>query len=256
MQMVVTTCELCSESTKKMPLFKKKDVQPSIAPISFKSLPPETIVEIATFFELADLFNFSRTDSKTLHLLFNYKRHNYFNRPSVKEKNAPEYFKKDETPEFDAVQQAVWKNLVCFYFPRFNKALNVKNWMQVMRRRIKHVKLYGNWRQLNYSAQMNAIERSFSEQFSILEPGLTMPDTYEAEFIENCEWIYKCPITFENLEYGNVHYCSQCGEDVFIVRNQEEFKQHSNEGHCIIFTLVEQKTRKRTTRVGKTCVIE
>ncbi|KAF0979177.1 hypothetical protein FDP41_001520 [Naegleria fowleri] len=65
----------------------------------------------------------------------------------------------------------------------------------------------------------------------------------EDNFIENCQWVYKCPLNFTQLadEFKNSAMCSYCNERVYRVRNEHAFKYHSDMGHCVAFTYKGEK---------------
>ena len=115
--------------------------------VHFKLIPDELLIKIAGFLLLCDLSHFALSYPHLTDLLFNqqpskFKQLSIGKEEAIEEKDLPENFKSEEGPEFERVQQLIWKSLVCYYFPNFVKTLNIKNWMHVLRRRVAHLKLY------------------------------------------------------------------------------------------------------------------
>ncbi|KAF0981584.1 hypothetical protein FDP41_012241 [Naegleria fowleri] len=101
--------------------------------IKFSELSSEILMQIAPFLSL---FAFAKCHSSLLLLLFNQTK-NMEKVPQDKEEHAEEGW------EFMLVQlTSIWKPLMCYYFPKFEKSLNIKNWKHVLRRRIEHLMLY------------------------------------------------------------------------------------------------------------------
>ncbi|KAG2379386.1 hypothetical protein C9374_007525 [Naegleria lovaniensis] len=65
----------------------------------------------------------------------------------------------------------------------------------------------------------------------------------EDDFIENCQWVYKCPLNFTQIadHSKNSTICSHCNERVYRVRTEQAFKYHSDMGHCVAFTYKGEK---------------
>lgn len=161
----------------------------------FKScaLPSEVVIKIVSFMDLKTLFSFAATDQFLLKFLFNQspsrakeyiklksKRINSLSETDVPQL-AKQYKKQEEEKEFEVVQREVWKPLVCYYFPQFEKSLNVKNWMHVLRRRVNHLKLY--------APSVLPLSRNVTTdpfKFNVL---LNVDDS--SFFIEGCEFNYK-----------------------------------------------------------------
>ena len=164
--------------------------------------------------------NFSLANQWLLHLFFNqtitcFKR----TREAVQEIKTD--LQLEESPSFQRIQTIIWKPLVCYYFPRFQRSLNVKNWMHVLRRRIAHLKIH-NPRKLPLTKNMSS--DLFTEKNDAM--------------IEGCEWIYKCPLSFKNLKGTsdpNIKFCNVCKKKVYNVKTKEELRTHANQGHCIAY---------------------
>ncbi|EFC42698.1 predicted protein [Naegleria gruberi] len=158
--------------------------------------------------QLGELVGFSQANSAHLKILFNQE-------PREKKIEKPV---NDESVDFHYVQTHIWKPLVCFYFPRFEKALNIKNWMHVLRRRKAHIKIHGNDFRIP-SETWNDEDKSLSN----------------ISFIENCEYIYKCPLQFSMLEdtWSNESFCKECKKTVYNVQDVETFKDYSSKGYCV-----------------------
>ncbi|KAG2372737.1 hypothetical protein C9374_013189 [Naegleria lovaniensis] len=222
----------------------------------FVSIPSELLLHMAQYIgSLKDLLSFASCHSILLQLLFNQNRklksspHNVV---QISEQTLEMHFGvstnhelnsqllSDENDLFQATQQQVWKSLVCYYFPNFEKSLNVKNWMHVLKRRIQHLKLYTP-HLLPLKPQIS------SKPFKVVSRQTSTPKGDEL-FIENCEWIYKCPLKYEELNEGphvikgsshslpKVQFCSVCSKNVYLVRNQVDLKDHVMKGNCVAFT--------------------
>ncbi len=69
-----------------------------------------------------------------------------------------------------------------------------------------------------------------------------MSDNKNEPFVWNdparisCEFVFKCPRTWERLaptEQANIRHCSECNRDVHLVLSEEDFRRHGKEGHCM-----------------------
>ncbi|KAG2372736.1 hypothetical protein C9374_013188 [Naegleria lovaniensis] len=222
------------------------------------SIPPELWLHMAQYIgSLKDLLSFALCHSHLLQLLFNQNL-------KLKTTTSSEFILQmsptalqmkfgkvdksqwnqmlmNENDLFQVTQQQVWKSLVCYYFPNFEKSLNVKNWMHVLKRRIQHLKLY--------TPQLLPLKPQISSaHFTLVSfTDLFIPKGDDL-FIENCEWIYKCPLKYEELNEGNhiikgssqnlpdIQFCSVCSKNVYLVRNQVELKDHVLKGNCVAYT--------------------
>ena len=176
----------------------------------------EIIVSISKYLELKELNCFAMVDSSLLKLLFNLEKSTLSGKKEFKKD-----YEKDESKEFSLVQSQIWKPLLVYHFPKFEQSLNIKNWMHVLRRRRKHIKLHKN-----------------STNFSIEKPSFASSQQDE-KIIEQCEWIYKCPLSFDSLESSGddtEKFCKVCNKSVYLVDNMEDFKLHLTGGRCIAFT--------------------
>ena len=189
------------------------------AAIRTGQLPKELVVHIATFMTACDISQFS-CNRHLLKMFFNMS-FEVFEPVNFDEETEsfPTSFKMQEGEEFSMVQQMVWKPLVLLYFPKFHRDLNVKNWYHVLKRRTKHL--------ARRHPQMLPLKRSTI---------LRMDDT---PFVENCSFIYRCPMVFENLpvQSAGVRYCDACQSKVYQVYTADDMKKHSEEGHCIFFEM-------------------
>ena len=210
---------------------------------NFNLIPDELIVHIATYCQGGELARFSESNSRYLKLLFNQEISNFPNHTVIKSKiqthfgehakqkelktQEKKYQKDEESIDFDLVQIQVWKPLVCFYFPRFEKALNIKNWMHVLRRRVAHIKING----ANFLPILRRKEGDPIYDFKS-----------DDGFIENCEYIYKCPLKFNSLDgYGDERSCRVCGKKVYNVENISTFKDYISKGYCISLGMSEEE---------------
>ena len=176
----------------------------------------EITIHIAQYLPLRDLNEFSQVDSHSLKLLFNLEKN--FGGNSLEENGTGQMdYDKDEVMEFERVQQLIWAPMVQYCFPKFGKNLNVKNWMHVLRRRMKHIKLHGK----NFIIDTPEFAKTVEQQV----------------YIENCEFIYKCPLQFNQLpSISNVRFCNVCNKNVYMVHDMESFEMHMIQGDCIAFT--------------------
>jgi hypothetical protein len=56
--------------------------------------------------------------------------------------------------------------------------------------------------------------------------------------IINCEFEFKCPLSWENLqklENNDVRFCSSCEKNVYFAQSQNELDKLANEGKCVAF---------------------
>ncbi|KAG2389091.1 hypothetical protein C9374_014491 [Naegleria lovaniensis] len=210
-------------------------------------LPSEVVINIVTFMDLKTLFYFAVTDRFMLKFLFHQspsqvqeyiklKQHVSSEEiHSSSEKQFPKvinaYKKQEEQVDFELVQRLIWKALVCYYFPQFEKTLNIKNWMQVLRRRVNHLKLYAP---LALPLHQNMEKDPFK-----LSNALQLPLDDTSFFIEGCEFNYKCPLKYDQLQYStnNTRYCTKCNKTVYGTNDVSEFKTHASLGHCVAFSL-------------------
>ncbi|KAF0982998.1 hypothetical protein FDP41_010976 [Naegleria fowleri] len=120
------------------------------------TFPKEVLINIVSFMELGTIYSFSRTDRYLLKLLFDQtperidklnklrKSHKKSQLDFLTTKNAVEEYEKEEhsQQQFELIQKLIWKPLVCYYFPKFEKTLNVKNWLHILRRRVSHIQIH------------------------------------------------------------------------------------------------------------------
>ncbi|EFC38451.1 predicted protein [Naegleria gruberi] len=204
-------------------------------------LSSEIVILIASYLDLRSLYCFARIDSFMIKLLFNMDRNRvmklgYLKTVIKKQKKQVtqneliqsdsliEEYSKEEDCNFTMTQEQVWKNLVCYYFPQFKKDLTVKNWMHIMRRRVAHLKLYAP----EHLPLGNSIPR---EVFSLDSKKTSR------NFIEGCEFNYKCPLTIEMTD--STYDCTVCNKIVYYVDNEISFKTHASQGHCIYYKNIE-----------------
>ena len=176
-------------------------------------IPAEIWLQIAQYLRVQELNELARSDSAMFDFIFcrNLKNENglvqglknWFNLGLTTEKA-------QELDDYTLIQRFIWKRLLIHYFPRFNPEINVKNYLAVLQRRIKHLRKFPKNNFLHV----------------------------DDDFIENCEWVYKCPINFTLIgeNYQETALCKVCNETVFRVRHLESFKYHSDAGHCVAFT--------------------
>ena len=185
----------------------------------------ELFLRIAKFLPLADLLHLALVNSRFTLLLFNQDR-------SVKKKkqplmhtkplvsdNLPPMYKAEEGISFEHVQQVLWKPLVCYFFPNFNQTLNIRNWMHVLRRRVAHLKLYSP---TSIPLRKNIPNEVFEEKGN--------------ELLEGCEWIYKCPLSFNQLQVtvsSDVRFCNVCKKNVYNVKSRTELLYRIEQEDCV-----------------------
>ncbi|EFC44756.1 predicted protein [Naegleria gruberi] len=160
--------------------------------------------------DLKQLYNFARCNSRTFKVFFNVDK-----RDIGKEKNE---MRDEKDLDFNRVQVLVWKLLAVSYFPRVDHNLNVKNWMQFLRKRMKHIKGNGYDFKLDIPSFVNS--------------------NMDEEIIENCEWVYKCPLSYFNLSGDeiDVKFCNVCEKHVYLVDSLESFRERVGRGNCVAFT--------------------
>ncbi|KAG2378504.1 hypothetical protein C9374_008143 [Naegleria lovaniensis] len=155
--------------------------------------------------------------------------------------------KQQEDEIFQCVQQYLWKPLLIYYFPLFNKDLNVKNHMLVLKRRVKYIstkKPYQNGKIMYFQNHYGQMVSKFPEALvmdndfvhNAKQSGL-VKDEISDGFIENCEWIYKCPLNAS--EFANKFQlsakCDVCHKMVYRVTTVQDFMFHTDQGHCVSF---------------------
>ncbi|KAG2393294.1 hypothetical protein C9374_006825 [Naegleria lovaniensis] len=201
-------------------------------------LPEESILLISSYLELQSLSRFASCHSQLLRLLFNITPQKLLKPKQTKlleilNPNATSHF------DFSVCQLLIWKPLLIYYFPRFEQSLNVKNWMLALKRRIQHLQLYSPHllpiKQQSISSSWISSSQHGSTIFKI------QIDTIATnEFIENCEWIFKCPLRFSELQEietdPSQKYCTVCEKTVYLVKSNEEFTRYAMQGHCVAFT--------------------
>ena len=175
----------------------------------FCELPYDILIHIGTFLFAKDLLNIGQCNAKLLKLFLNqtsyksgsllmlkYSFHFDYTKKDLANKLLLEEqiqeYQKDENESFSQVQEFIWKPLVCFFFPRFNKALNISNWMHTLRRRIAHIRLYEPHKLPLF---LNQNSDNQDTLYTVSHNTVTVP------FIENCEWIYKVCLQFYNSKY-------------------------------------------------------
>ena len=94
---------------------------------------------------------------------------------------------------------------------------------------------------------------TYSYTFQIEESSLPQSKN-EEKFLEGCEWIYKCPLKFEELEFKTKdrRYCKECNKHVFLVSELEDFKERVSSGQCVAFKAKEPKNEPRVL-MGRVC---
>ncbi|KAG2386054.1 hypothetical protein C9374_003203 [Naegleria lovaniensis] len=259
-------------------------------------LPSEIQVHIATYLSVKDIFHLALTHRKLVKLFFNQtpKRVQFLslfreikvdqdfmwngntelrslNQMITTKEMASEYHKDELDDTFRMVQQLIWKFHVCRYFPRFEySAVNIQNWMHVLRRRVAHLKLHSphllplfeheekirKTQQFRKQLLKNELS-SFNSNHDIPPPPLVSynpfynevqefdgVNPFEIDSVENCEWIYKCPLDFFQLDTNKPYdpyssetqkFCTQCSKTVYKVNTVEELEFHAKEGHCVAF---------------------
>lgn len=101
--------------------------------------PLEVWLKIATYMDLQTLNCLSQCHS---HLSNFIMCRNLRNEKTILFSLRSIFMNKEKIQEDDAfrsVQLHVWKPLLMYYFPLFNKDLNVKNFMLVLKRRVKYI---------------------------------------------------------------------------------------------------------------------
>jgi len=217
-------------------------------------LPSDLLIQIASYLTLKDLLHFALADRFLLIIFFNSKNKNlqllsqerqdeskqllkgrsFSSKPVPSSDKFQKEYKKDEDQDFEVIQLLIWKPLVCYYFPKFESS-NIRNWMHVLRRRIEHIKLYNPI----YLPLQPKDDRMDFKVFNDTEPLFRSDPNYDDEFIENCEWIYKCPL-LTSSRFSYQEFCSVCEKTVFKVTTMSELKSHVKEGHCVAFTLYDE----------------
>ncbi|EFC43236.1 ribosomal large P0-like protein [Naegleria gruberi] len=192
----------------------------SIQQFTVNELPSEILILIASFLNLSELNRFAMGNQSLLSLFFNRRIISQSHSIEKSLKNSIAMIN-EESELFTRVQLEIWKPLVCFYFPNFRKNnLNIKNWLHVLRRRIDHIKLH--MPSVNLASARN-------ESFAI--------KSYEWNLINQCEWIYKCPLKYDSLPLhtSSSRMCNVCNKIVYQVGSEEQAKHHIIKGNCIAF---------------------
>jgi len=199
----------------------------------FGFVPPEILLShIVVHLDLADICSVSMVNRATFSLLFIRDATTLQIAPKPKSyipldlTLQKQIYSIEETSEM--VQQLVWKRLVLQFYPRFNKNANVKNWLHVLRRRIV----------LRPPKQIRKEH---------LPPNVTKKQN--EFFVENCEWIYECPLHYESLKQvvgeGDVkRYCEVCKEHVYKASSEIEWTKYVGKGYCVSFVEGPKRIRK------------
>ncbi|KAL9643023.1 hypothetical protein ABK040_010714 [Willaertia magna] len=228
------------------------------------NFPVEIWLQIVQYLNLKELYYLSQVDI----MMFNF----IFCRDFKKEQNyiysITNYFtnkteKNRENKVYKIIQETVWKKQLIKYYPLFIYNTKVKNFLTVLQRRIKLIKnKYPHL--LNYKKKYILDKNENNEQIIkevvIEENEINNYNTLkdynnnkqriinfnflDEGFIENCEWIYKCPLNYNEIEFDslkNCITCHVCKEDVFRVRNEQDFLFHTDQGHCVAFTYKGEK---------------
>ncbi|EFC48555.1 predicted protein [Naegleria gruberi] len=123
--------------------------------------------------------------------------------------------------DFERIQTLIWKPLVFHYFPKFGEKLNVKNYLHVLRRRIQYINL------------------GKPQHIKIETPQFTKT-VEDQQYIENCEWIYKCPLEYDTLNtmfsHNDRKFCEVCQKDVYLVDDMSNFKTQITQGNCVAYS--------------------
>lgn len=64
--------------------------------------------------------------------------------------------------------------------------------------------------------------------------GVTMTTKYFS--IKNCDFVYKCPRTWEKLELTQVEgerHCTACDKLVYLCADDSDLIRHARAGHCV-----------------------
>ncbi|KAL9644699.1 hypothetical protein ABK040_012353 [Willaertia magna] len=226
----------------------------SFSHYSIGNFPVEIWLQIVQYLNLKELFNLSQVDIMMFNFIFcrDFKKEqsliysisNYFtNKTEINRENKV----------YKLVQEMVWKKQLIKYFPLFIHNTKVKNYLTILQRRIKLIKKK-NPHLLNYKKKYYLDVNENNEQvvkeiiieneeeeklFLQNKKVLTRFETLDDKFIENCEWIYKCPLNVDEIEFDSSKDCVECHvckELVFQVRNPLDFIFHTDQGHCVAFT--------------------
>ncbi|KAG2393122.1 hypothetical protein C9374_009699 [Naegleria lovaniensis] len=236
---------------------------PLNSPHVFKILPLELVVEIVSHLLAVDLYYLAQCDRYLLKLIFDQspEKIRLLERKkiqSTKQYDTSDLYRKDlennYSKQFALIQQNVWKSLVRCYFPYFDLNLNIRNWMQVVRRRVKNLKTYKpHLLPLNRYFDENAnkpYSKNAIEEDEWQEDGLecnkscgvvSNQELPEPVFIENCELVYECPMSLDDISFNKVfsrssNYCNTCKKNVLLISSKDEFKrQIGKEGVCVAF---------------------
>ncbi|EFC46045.1 predicted protein [Naegleria gruberi] len=97
------------------------------------------------------------------------------------------------------------------------------------RRRILHLKLYD-------PSKLPLTPNTNSKSFEVEKP-IFVHSNNDSKFIEGCEWIYKCPLKYEELSFlkENSRLCKECSKVVYFVNNIEDFTEKIEEGKCVAY---------------------
>jgi len=175
-----------------------------------EEFPDELFIHICKYMRICDLYYFALCDRHLLMLLFNQSRKSLKApvTPTDAVKKPTRNMIAEEEPSFAIVQNEIWKPLVLDRFPRFQKSLNIKNWMHVMRRRMSRLGNFEIFVDLNH----------------------------EEEFIENCSCIYSCPLVAGQLQLSQeiTPTCGSCKKTVYQTHDIVSFNSEVEQGHCTI----------------------
>ncbi|EFC47886.1 predicted protein [Naegleria gruberi] len=221
-------------------------------------IPNDLLIHIGTFLVAKDISFFALSSKYYLKLFFNMTCD-----VPIKSENLSNEMNdlaiEQEKQEFTPVQVSIWKPLVLMYFPKFYADLNVKNWLHILKRRIRHI--------VQKSPQMLPLGRT-----------VRFPLT-DTPFVELCEFIYKCPMDFSampivdeekildpeldqpiesvpppppinsfgvpppppplntNTVYRQVRFCSGCNSKVYQITTAKEMTYRAQQKQCVFFNL-------------------
>jgi len=204
-------------------------------------LPLEMWLKVAEFLQVPDINNLAQTQLVMVDYLFCRNLKNEQTVTQVMRRWFVNTETDQEQDQYKGVQTVLWKQRLLYYFPMFNENLNVKNWLVVLKRRLTFV--------INNPNQKKGLRKKRVDFDHFKETGeISFIEIYQLgeelgdNFIDNCEWIYKCPVYFDELKRED-GYCSVCKERVYQVRSISNFKYHTDAGHCVSFTHRGEKKR-------------
>eukprot|EP01102_Stenamoeba_stenopodia_P011616 TRINITY_DN358_c0_g2_i1.p1 TRINITY_DN358_c0_g2~~TRINITY_DN358_c0_g2_i1.p1 ORF type:complete len:363 (-),score=52.48 TRINITY_DN358_c0_g2_i1:111-1199(-) len=113
-----------------------------------------------------------------------------------------------------AMDNSLWKVLSLKRWPTLNPDIKFKKWAGFYRSRHKAIAPLEQ-QNAKQSSRIHAPARS-------------------VHVIDNCRWIFKCPLTWESLNgYGRVKHCDACNENVHYCDSIEDIQKHAEQGSCI-----------------------